>query len=155
MTRDSSGQGLSSSARCHACNARGSGRGNCKQCGTPFSKRHEPGTILGSYKLHEVIGEGGMGIVYLATHTRLGRRVAIKMLRSHYTNNPNAVHRFFAEARAVNKIQHPNIVQITDFIEQPGADNYYVMELLEGTSLAKLIATGGVMPLSRSVGIMM
>src|SRR5205085_10428153 len=139
MTLDSSGDGHTQSARCHACNTRGSGRGSCKQCGTPFSKRHKPGTILGSYRLHEVIGEGGMGIVYRATHTRLGRRVAIKMLRSHYINNPNAVHRFFAEARAVDKIQHPNILQITDFIEQTGADNYYVMELLEGKSLAKLV----------------
>jgi serine/threonine protein kinase len=95
MTMDSSGLGLSQSVRCHACNTRGSGKGNCKQCGTPYSKRHPPGTILGSYTLHEVIGEGGMGIVYLATHTRLGRRVAIKMLRSHYTTNPQAIHRFF------------------------------------------------------------
>src|SRR5439155_5555087 len=97
---------------------------------------------------------GGVGIVYLATHMRLGRRVAIKMLRPQYTNNPQAVHRFFAEAHAVNQIHHPSLVQITDFIEQPGADNYYVMELLEGTSLAKLIATEGVLPLSRSIGIM-
>ena len=111
--------------------------------------------MLGSYKLHEVIGEGGMGIVYLATHARLGRRVAIKMLRSHYTNNPQAVHRFFAEARSVNKIHHSNIVQITDFIEQVGDDNYYVMELLEGKNLARAMATSGVLPLSRTIGIMM
>jgi serine/threonine protein kinase len=156
MTRgDSSGLGASQSARCHACNARGSGRGNCQKCGTPFSKRLPPGTILGSYKLHEVIGEGGMGIVYLATHARLGRRVAIKMLRSHYTTNPQAIHRFFAEARAVNKIHHPNIVQITDFIEQPGEDNYYVMELLEGKNLGHVIVQGGILPLPRTFGIMM
>jgi serine/threonine protein kinase len=155
MTLDSSQDRLTQSARCHACNARGSGRGNCKKCGTPFSKRHPPGTILGSYRLQEVIGEGGMGIVYLATHSRLGRRVAIKMLRSHYTDNPQAVHRFFAEARAVNKIHHPHIVEITDFIEQPGADNYYVMELLEGTNLAQVTGTSGIMPLPRSIAIMM
>ncbi|HUS31465.1 MAG TPA: protein kinase [Kofleriaceae bacterium] len=154
MTMDSSGLGAQATVRCHACNARGSGKGNCKQCGTPFSKRHPPGTILGSYRLEEVIGEGGMGIVYLATHTRLGRRVAIKMLRSHYTTNPQAIHRFFAEARAVNKIHHPNIVQITDFIEQPGDDNYYVMELLEGTNLAHLIVHGGMISLARTFAIM-
>ncbi len=155
MTLDSFGDPLDPGARCHACGARGSGRGSCASCGTEYSKRHEPGTIVGSYRLHEVIGEGGMGIVYLATHVRLGRRVAIKMLRSHYTNNEQAVHRFFAEARAVNRIHHPNIVDVTDFIEQPGGDNYYVMELLQGTSLANLMERTGILPLSRSIGIMM
>ncbi len=155
MTLDSSGDALPPNVRCHTCGARGSGVGTCRKCGTSFSTRHDPGTVLGSYRLHEVIGEGGMGIVYLATHVRLGRRVAIKMLRSHYTDNPHAVHRFFAEARAVNRIDHPNIVDITDFIEQPGGDNYYVMELLQGTSLAHTIERTGILPLERSIGIMM
>ncbi len=95
-----------------------------------------------------------MGIVYLATHTRLGRRVAIKVLRSEYSDHPQAIRRFFAEARAVNKIAHPNVVEVTDFVERPGETNYYVMELLEGASLAVLIDSGGVPELDRSVGIM-
>jgi serine/threonine-protein kinase len=95
-----------------------------------------------------------MGIVYLATHTRLGRRVAIKVLRSEYSDNPQAIRRFFAEARAVNKIAHHNIVEVTDFVERPGETNYYVMELLEGTSLAVLIDAGGVPTLERSIPIM-
>jgi serine/threonine-protein kinase len=110
--------------------------------------------VLGAYTLDDVLGEGGMGIVYLATHTRLGRRVAIKVLRSEYQDHPQAIRRFFAEARAVNKIAHPNIVEVTDFVERPGEDNYYVMELLEGTSLAVLIDTGGVPRLERSIDIM-
>jgi serine/threonine protein kinase len=115
-----------------------------------------PGTILGSYELHEVIGRGGMGVVYRATHIRLGRKVAIKMLRPGLASNPNVVRRFFAEARAVNKIQHPNLVEITDFVEQDGSDNYYVMELLEGRTLAKVLdAQCGSLPLGRAVAIMM
>src|SRR5438046_739755 len=108
---------------CPACGASGTGA-TCEKCGAPLAKRYEPGTVLGSYRLDEVVGEGGMGIVYGATHARLGRRVAIKMLRAQYTHNPQAVHRFFAEARAVNQIHHPNLVEITDFIEQAGTDNY-------------------------------
>ncbi len=116
--------------------------------------RYAPGTILGSYRLDEVIGRGGMGIVYVATHTRLDRRVAIKVLRPEYAGDPQALHRFFAEARAINKIAHPNIIEVTDFVEQPGADNYYVMELLEGGSLADVVEAGGIPELPRSIAIM-
>ena len=117
-------------------------------------RRYTPGTILGSYRLDEVLGTGGMGIVYVATHTRLDRRVAIKVLRREYAGDPQALHQFFAEARAINKIAHPNIIEVTDFVEQPGADNYYVMELLEGGSLADLVDAGGILELPRSIAIM-
>src|SRR5689334_7075598 len=79
----------------------------------------EVGTVLGSYRILGTLGEGGMGVVYLAEHVRLGRKVALKTLRSELTHNPVTVKRFFAEARAVNRISHDNIVEITDFIEQP------------------------------------
>jgi len=115
----------------------------------------EAGTVLGSYRLIELLGEGGMGVVYLAEHTKLGRRVALKILRSEYSENPQAVHRFFAEARAVNKISHQNIVEITDFVENPGSDNYYIMELLKGSTLSAVIDDEGIQPLERSVGIML
>jgi hypothetical protein len=116
--------------------------------------QHPPGTVLGSYRLDEVIGRGGMGIVYVATHVKLGRRVAIKVLRAEYNQDPDALRRFFGEARAVNQIAHPNIIEITDFVEQPGSDNYYVMELLEGGTLADVLEAGGVPQLARSVSIM-
>ena len=119
-----------------------------------MSSRLGPGTVLDSYRLDDVLGEGAMGIVYAATHLRLGRRVAIKMLRSEYTDNPQALSRFFAEARAVNKIAHPNIIEVTDFVERPGQDNYYVMELLEGVSLAEHVEAGGILKLSRAAAIM-
>ncbi len=115
------------------------------------SASREPGSILGSYRLLEVLGEGGMGIVYLAEHVKLGRKVALKTLRSELATNPDAVRRFFAEARAVNRICHDHIVEITDFVED---GNYYIMELLQGVSLTAAMEATPVMPLDRAVGIM-
>jgi serine/threonine-protein kinase len=109
--------------------------------------------VIGSYRLLELLGEGGMGFVYLAEHVRLGRRVAIKMLRSRYATNPVAVKRFFREARAVNQIRNENIVEITDFIEQEGEDSYYIMELLEGESVADILERDGFLPLDRVLAI--
>jgi len=93
-----------------------------------------PGTIIGSYRLLELLGEGGMGRVYVAEHVRLGRKVALKILRDELSCNPSAVSRFFAEARAVNRISHENIVEVTDFVESPGR-SCFVMELLNGEDL--------------------
>ena len=112
-----------------------------------------PGTVLGAYRLERLLGIGGMGFVYLAEHTRLGRRVALKMLRQEYTKNADLVRRFFGEARAVNQIQHENIVQITDFIEAPGGDNYYIMELLEGNNLGHLLNDHGPLRIERVLRI--
>ncbi len=100
------------------------------------------GNVLGSYRLMALLGEGGMGIVYLAEHTRLGREVALKMLRPEYADDPNVVKRFFGEARAVNQIKNENIVEITDFIEDEGSENYYIMEVLKGSSLADVQKEG-------------
>jgi serine/threonine protein kinase len=118
------------------------------------SAHHAPGTVLGSYRIDDVLGEGGMGIVYLATHVHLQRRVAIKVLRTELLQSEQALRRFFAEARAVNRIAHPNVIEVTDFVEGPGEANYYVMELLEGASLAALLHHGGIPSLDRSIAIM-
>jgi len=112
------------------------------------------GQVIGNYRIVRLLGAGGMGVVYLAEHTRLGRRVALKTLRSEFAENPQAVRRFFGEAHAVNKIRHQNIVEITDFVENAGGDNYYIMELLRGQTLSNVIDHEGVQPLARSVGIM-
>ena len=106
---------------------------------TPQSRSRAPLSIVGAYRLISLLGEGGMGRVYLAEHVKLGRRVALKMLRSEYASNPSAVRRFFDEARAVNQIKHENIIEVTDFVEgENGSESYFIMELLIGTDLGSL-----------------
>lgn len=104
------------------------------------------GTSLGHYMLVGVIGEGGIGRVYRAIHPHIGAQVAIKVLRSSNQDNDEVVQRFFAEARAVNRIRHQNIVQIVDLGETDTGRPYLVMEFLEGTSLANLISAHGPLP---------
>ena len=111
------------------------------------------GTLLGSYYVNDVIGEGGMGIVYLAEHVKLGRKVAIKVLRQEFSSNAAAVSRFFHEARAVNQIGHENIIEVTDFFEDVGGDNYFVMELLEGLDLEQLLEQEEMIAPERAVPI--
>ncbi|HEY0839859.1 MAG TPA: serine/threonine-protein kinase, partial [Vulgatibacter sp.] len=111
--------------------------------------------VLGSYRLVQMLGEGGMGRVFLAEHVKLGRRVALKMLRPEFAANAEAVRRFFAEARAVNQVAHPNIVAVTDFFEADGAGQapYLIMEYLEGESLRALLDREPVPDLLRTVSI--
>jgi len=118
-------------------------------------KNSRIGTLLGSYYVNDVIGEGGMGIVYLAEHVKLGRKVAIKVLRQEFSNNAAAVSRFFHEARAVNQIGHENIIEVTDFFEEVGGDNYFVMELLEGLDLEQLLEREEQVPSERAVPIVL
>jgi serine/threonine protein kinase len=109
--------------------------------------------VVGSYQMEDVLAEGGMGIIFLAKHVKLGRKVALKMLRPQFSDNKKAVTRFFREARAVNEIQHENIIEITDFIEDDRGDNYYIMELLDGQDLRKLIIKEGPLSVPRSLSI--
>jgi serine/threonine-protein kinase len=93
------------------------------------------GQAVGSYVITSLLGEGGMGKVYLARHTLIGRKAAVKILNPDIASDEEAVSRFFTEARLVNDIRHPNIVEITDFGQ---FSSFYciVMELLEGETLA-------------------
>ncbi len=97
------------------------------------------GEVLGTYQVEHLIGRGGMGEVYAARHVRLGRRAALKVLRTMYSSREEVVARFFQEARAVNSVNHEHIVEIYDFVEERVADRpprvYLVMELLSGRSL--------------------
>jgi len=111
------------------------------------------GTVLGSYRLLQQIGAGGMGRVFIAEHVRLGRRVALKVLRSEYSGNIEAVQRFFSEARAVNCINHENIIEVSDFIESSTGPSFYIMELLTGFDLRTLEDREGVLPLRRALDI--
>ncbi|MBZ0238341.1 MAG: serine/threonine protein kinase [Deltaproteobacteria bacterium] len=92
--------------------------------------------VIGTYQLDRVLGEGGMGVVYLAEHTLLHRRVAIKLLSSRARRAvPNAVQRFVDEAQATSAIEDPGIVQIFDFGYHTDGRAYIVMEYLEGERL--------------------
>ena len=103
---------------------------------------------IGGYRFEEVLGEGGMGVVYRATHVRLGRKVAIKVLRQEWAQNRRAAQRFFAEARAATQVGHENVVEIFDFYENNDLQ-FFVMELLEGFSLQALTRQCQAIPLSR------
>jgi eukaryotic-like serine/threonine-protein kinase len=104
----------------------------------------EPGTNVGGYLIDAKIGEGGMGQVYGAHHPRIGKRVAIKVLSRAYCGDPAVVERFEQEARFVNEIKHPNIVDVFQFGELADKRSFFVMEWLEGEPLSALIERGPV-----------
>ena len=101
-----------------------------------------PGTRLGPYEIVAPIGAGGMGEVYKAHDTRLGRDVAIKILPPDLAHNEQFRARLEREARTISKLSHPNICTLFDV-----GEDYLVMELLEGESLADRTARGQ-LPLS-------
>ncbi len=96
----------------------------------------EPGAKVGEYVVDRKIAEGGMGSVYAGHHPVIGKRVAVKVLAEHCAHIPDLIRRFVEEARAVNKIGHPNIIDIFSFGTLADARPYFVMEYLEGASLA-------------------
>ena len=97
-----------------------------------------PGTRLGPYEILAAVGAGGMGEVYRARDTRLGRDVAVKILSTHLSFDPDLKRRFEREARAVSLLTHPNICCLYDIGSQDVID-FIVMEYLEGTTLKSLI----------------
>lgn len=107
------------------------------------------GRNLGPYIVRSLLTEGGMGIVYVAEHPALGRRVAIKVLRPEWSLRDDIVERFVLEARAVNTIGHANIVSVYDFGKTPFGSFYIVMEYLNGRSVRELLDQGGPQPLER------
>jgi eukaryotic-like serine/threonine-protein kinase len=96
--------------------------------------RFAPGARLGAYEILMPIGAGGMGEVYRASDTRLGREVAIKVITDSLVTDPDALARFEREARAIAALSHPNIVALYDVGRDNGAA-FAVMELLDGESL--------------------
>jgi serine/threonine protein kinase len=97
---------------------------------------------IGQYRVTGVIGRGGMGAVYAAEHTLLGRPAAIKILLPELSKQQDIVMRFFNEARAATAIRHPGIVEIYDFGWTPEGAAYIVMEKLEGETLARRLRRG-------------
>src|SRR5687768_9024613 len=92
------------------------------------------GTRLGPYEIQSALGAGGMGEVYRARDTRLGRDVAVKVLSSTFSSDPERLHRFEQEARAAAALNHPNILAVFDIGTHDGAP-YIVSELLDGETL--------------------
>src|SRR5687767_3902158 len=105
--------------------------------------------VDGRYRVLEVIGRGGMGVVYRVEHLRMGKIAAMKVLHRDLANDVDVVHRFEREAAAVSKLHHPHTVQVFDFGNAQGA-LYLIMELVRGLDLARLISRDGPMQWSRA-----
>jgi serine/threonine-protein kinase len=99
-------------------------------------------TTVGNYRVTKLLGEGGMGAVYLGEHPVIGRKVAIKVLHTALAADKDIVSRFFNEARAIHLIGHPNIVEILDFGQTPDGQPYFIMEFLTGESLNEIVSRG-------------
>ena len=100
---------------------------------SPDSAEALVGIVLdGAYRIEGLLGEGGMGAVYEATHLRLARRVAVKVMTRELASNPEALARFHREAQVTSGLGHPHIVQVFDFSAAPTGEPFLVMEFLEG-----------------------
>ncbi|MFE8598138.1 serine/threonine protein kinase [Archangium violaceum] len=112
------------------------------------------GQVLdGRYKIEDVLGQGGMGMVFSATQTSVQRPVAVKTLNPSLAAAPQFFERFRREAEIASRLRHPNVITIYDFGRAPDGTCYYVMELLEGESLRELVKRDGPMTLRRAVDV--
>jgi serine/threonine-protein kinase len=113
------------------------------------------GQRFGNYLATALLGEGGMGAVYLAEHPSIGRQVAIKVLRAELGRDAQSLARFINEARAANSIRHPNIIEILDSGVTENGISYLVMELLRGESLTARIKRKGKLAPNEAVALVM
>ena len=128
----------------------------CFLCGGALVSIQDPligVTIAGRYQIEEVLGQGGMATVYAARHRLVDRPCAVKVMSPQYTRNEVIRERFRREAKAAQKLAHPNIIEIFDQGETPDGYVYLVMELLRGETLADVLEHGKV-PLERGLPIM-
>src|SRR5688572_9993946 len=113
----------------------------------------EIGTILGGrYRLVELLGQGGMATIFRAVDTQLGRDVAIKLLRPEYLRDPDFSSRFRQEAQNAASLNHPNVVSVFDYGEDPSGP-YIVMEFVDGEDLATILRRNGSLPPSQAARI--
>src|SRR5574341_2540826 len=110
-----------------------------------------PGTRLGPYEINASLGAGGMGEVYRARDSRLGRDVAIKVLPQHLASAPEVRARFEREAKTISSLNHPHICTLHD-IGREGETDYLVMELVEGETLAQRLERGA-LPIDKALRI--
>ena len=111
--------------------------------GDDRASEREPAQRIDRFEIIDVVGRGAMGVVYRARDPELDRTVAIKVLALNLASSDDIVRRFRVEARAVNKIKHPNVVDIQDFGTLPDGRPYYVMEYLAGESLGGYLTRVG------------
>jgi len=102
--------------------------------------------IDGRYEIQARIGEGGMGVVYKARQTPLDRVIALKMLNSQMAADPTWVQRFYNEAKACSRLQHPNTIRMFDFGQAPDGRLFMTMEFLDGMSLREAVSKGALAP---------
>src|SRR5687768_5227525 len=107
---------------------------------------------LSHYRIEEPLGQGGMGVVYRATDTRLGRAVAIKVLPALAAGDPERYARFVREAQAASSLNHPHIVTIYEIGEDAG-HTFIAMELVEGRPLKDVLTAAGRLPLAEALGL--
>src|SRR5438270_3401948 len=114
-------------------------------------------TLDEKYRLERLLGQGGMGAVYLATHLGTERYVALKLIAPQFMRNAEFVERFKREARAAGRLRHPNVVDVTDFgFARAGNESvaYLVMEYLDGCTLSDVLAEESRLPLYWVVDIL-
>src|SRR6266567_5895228 len=133
----------------------------CPACGFPIGKvavnPDDPligRTLPGGYVILELVGIGGMGRVYRAEQTNLGRTVAVKVIHPHLVGEENAAARFIAEARAASRLNHPNSVGVIDFGKTDDGQLYLVMEFLRGRDLASVAYEDGPLPIRRILDVL-
>jgi serine/threonine protein kinase/predicted ATPase len=132
-----------------ASRARGNAEGDDENTGAEVV----PGrTTLGSYRILEKLGEGGMGAVYLAKDARLGRRVALKLLPTHFASDDERVRRFEQEARAASALNHPNILTVHEIAESQGR-RFIVTEFVEGRTLRERLLAEGRFALAEALDV--
>jgi serine/threonine-protein kinase len=112
------------------------------------------GTQVGEYVVEAVVGRGGFGTVYRAIHPVISKRVAIKVLSRRYSADEDMVSRFIVEARAVNEIQHRNIIDIFSFGRLSDGRHYYVMEYVAGQTLDQYVEEHGVLSFESALPIL-
>lgn len=133
----------------------------CPACGFPVGKvavnSDDPlvgRTLPGGYVILDLVGIGGMGRVYRAEQTNLGRTVAVKIIHPHLVGEENAAARFITEARAASRLNHPNSVAVIDFGKTEDGQLYLVMEFLRGKDLARVTYEEGPLAFRRIVSIL-
>lgn len=124
--------------------------------GTPMMPKKDPYigcTIDGRYKVESVLGEGGMGVVYQSRHTIIGKKVAMKVLRSDLARDKEVTERFLNEAKSASAIGNAHIIDISDFGQFPDGSTYFVMEYLDGLPLTSIVEEGKPVPVPRILDI--